>query len=414
MMKPQCNKVLLLLILLLPVFTTAQHFQHQALLNSVKQTGFYRIPVTPELSAYMQTNFSDVRIKDDKGKVVPYIVRNHPPKWQNALFKPFPIVENVLNDSGNSEIIFKKDIAAPINKFWIVQRNANVLRQASVSGSNDQKNWFVIDQSVLLNDQYEILSDSNFQYIPIANSNYHFYKLVINNEKKDPLNVIHIGNYTDPGYATSLSDISNPDPTFSQRDSSNGYTYITVTQALTYQVSSLGFKVAGQKLFSRNIKILVVNDNAKRKKNSLTEVSNYTLSPSSINNAAVPLFKAKQFFLAIYNGDDPALEISAIHTYQPNKEIIAWLEKDKTYTLLMNAADATAPHYDLEDFRDSISAILQEVSTKEITTSLGDKALSDTSFPRKYIWLVMLGILLLLSFFTWKLSSEMRKPTNNQ
>lgn len=64
-----------LLCLLLPLGIHAQSsFSMRATLERVPASGFYAINVSPELSAYVQVDFRDIRVLDGAGAQVPFII----------------------------------------------------------------------------------------------------------------------------------------------------------------------------------------------------------------------------------------------------------------------------------------------------------------------------------------------------
>ncbi len=410
-MKLQGNKYLFLLMCIcLPVWMQAQQFHYQCITDTVKQTGFYSIPITPEMSGYMQTDYRDVRIWNEKKQQIPYIIRTRKPKWENKLFNPFKIVENKLDDSSTSIIVFEKNIDKPISELWVIQKNSAVLRQASLSGSNDQKNWFIIQENILLNDAFETLADSNFQPIRFTPSNYNYFRLKIDNEKQEPLNIAGIGYYKNEHYKPEWNTIYNPDPQIIQTDSNNSFTYVKIIQNQPYHVSGLGFEISGQKFFSRDLQVLVAPDMSHLEKKQLTEITRYTLSIGTLDTKEIPVFKSKEFYLVIYNGDNPPMIMETVHTSQKYHELIAWLESGKQYTMMMDANDAVAPTYDLQQFQDSIPAVVTQLAVGKIqpvsTVVESDKKVL---FPQKWLWLIMAGAVILLAMLTWRLTGEMRK-----
>ncbi|MEJ0104684.1 MAG: hypothetical protein WDO19_19945 [Bacteroidota bacterium] len=44
------------------------------MLDTVGKDGFYSIPVSPELSSYIKTDLSDIRIADEKNQWIPHII----------------------------------------------------------------------------------------------------------------------------------------------------------------------------------------------------------------------------------------------------------------------------------------------------------------------------------------------------
>ena len=413
MMKLRKNKVLVLLFCVLCFRLTAQSFRYQALMDTVRQTGFYSIPITPDLSAHMQTDFRDVRIWDTKGKQVPYVIRSRKPKWQGSLFKPFPVVENRLDDSGRSVIVVQKNISPAISGLSLIIRNAAVSRYAALSGSNDGKKWFIISEQLLINDSYETLADSSIQSIAFPPSAYSYYRLIINNQKSDPLNIVSIGYYPPVEYKSIDPYIKNKAPQIGQTDSSNGISYIKIVQPNNYPISWLQLKIDGPKYYSRSVAVAVLQTS--RKYTSLQELTSFHLSSTADFQTSIPLFKAKAFYITIENGDNPPLQIQAVETGQEYHEMVAWLEKGKQYKLLMDAENAIAPHYDLQQFNDSIPATVASLAIGKMTPAGDTSTINEsTAFPKKYIWLIMIGIVALLSLLTWKLTAEMRKPTNEQ
>ncbi len=63
-----------MIALLVSCCATAQQFQYTAMLDTVGKDGFYSIPVSPELSSYIKTDLSDIRIADEKNQWIPHII----------------------------------------------------------------------------------------------------------------------------------------------------------------------------------------------------------------------------------------------------------------------------------------------------------------------------------------------------
>lgn len=413
MMKLQVNKwILIMVCMLLLKGVQAQHFQYQSTLDKVQQTGFYSIPVSPKLSAHTQVDFRDVRILDDKGKQVPYIVRNRKPKWQPSLFHSFPIIENKLDDSGRSLIEIRKDVNYSIASLSLIIRNAAVSRSASLSGSNDGKNWFIISEKISINNSYETGADSSVQSIEFPSSAYNYFRLVIDNQKSDPLNINSIGYYPNLEYKSVNPYVQNPQLQFVQTDSSDEFSYIKVVQQDAYPVAQLSFKINGPKYFARSFAVLLTATDRKRR-TYLNEVASFSVASVANFQTAVPVFKQKEFYISIHNGDNPPLQIQSINTAQEYHELVAWLEKGKNYKLVMDAEDATAPNYDLQQFSDSIPLNIAVLNSREIAPVEDGNTPSSDTFPRMYIWLIMIGVVALLGLLTWKLTAEMRKGTNS-
>lgn len=127
-MKPQRNKISFLLICIcLPVLMKAQQFRYQCVLDTVKQTGFYSIPITPEMSAHMQTDCRDVRIQNGT-QPVPYIIRNRNSKTDSlnmmdvgySGYRNYPSINHYIGNP--SSVFIQTDSSNGISYIKVLQQ----------------------------------------------------------------------------------------------------------------------------------------------------------------------------------------------------------------------------------------------------------------------------------------------------
>jgi hypothetical protein len=129
-------------------FASAQSFKNIAHVDSVSQSGFYAIRVTPELSSLVKTDFSDLRIADNKGNPIPYLLGTDIPMLDTGLFKPLKIQKNIVNDSGQNVLVIENSSHEKTDGFYIRMRNAAVSRTINLSGSNDGIKWYSIVENI--------------------------------------------------------------------------------------------------------------------------------------------------------------------------------------------------------------------------------------------------------------------------
>ena len=91
---------IIIFCLLLSIGVQAQQFRHSCTLDTVKETGFYSIVIFPELSAYIKTDLSDIRIADEKKQWVPHII-NYPAqnKTNDSAYGILPVIKKENNNS---------------------------------------------------------------------------------------------------------------------------------------------------------------------------------------------------------------------------------------------------------------------------------------------------------------------------
>jgi hypothetical protein len=396
------NKVLLVLIILLPGISFSQQFSHSAKLEGITASRFYSLAIEPELSAYIHASFKDLRIVDDKGVQVPYVLNSSLPNLVNQNFLPLAIKEYSVKDSGRSHLVLENTTKHTIDGLAFFIRNASVSRTAKVSGSDDGQSWFTILENLSFTGGQ--FSDSSHFVLTMAlpKSSYRYFKIVVDNLNNDPLNIIKAVTYSAADYTkwlissstVNLRSFVNPASRFIQTDSIDGNTYIRVIQPEAYHVDAIMLRIKSPRFFRRNMEVIIGN------------VSHGFLLTST-GEYSLPRFAAKEFMIKISNGDNPPLTITEVITSQEKKELIAYLEAGKHYRLLMGNPSAETPTYDLEHFMDSISDV-RSIGVADIQANIQSIANKEQK-SNLTLWIIIAGVLGVLSFFTWNLTKELKK-----
>jgi hypothetical protein len=399
------NKLFFLSFLLMPAISFCQDFSHSAKVDSITESGFYSLAIKPELSAYLDASLKDLRITDKRGRPVPYIINTLLPQLQPERFPFLPILKNSIKDSGRSHLVLENTTKRPVEGLALIIGNASVSRTASISGSNDGETWFTILENFNLTGGE--FSDSTRFVLTfwIPKSSYKYFKLLINNLNNDPLNIVAAGSYSPAEFrkwqmlssTSELLAFNNPSPEFIQTDSADKYSYIRVIQQYPYHIDHIGIHLKNPLYYLRKMQVIIGN-------------RDYDFILNGNGNYTLPRFAAKEFMIKIFNGDNPPRPITEVITSQVKKEVVAYLEAGEEYSLLMGNPKIEAPKYDLEHFRDSISNIKPlsyQAIQPSIKTIVKEKKGSNTS-----LWLIIIVVLGVLSFFTWNLTRELKKSKN--
>ena len=72
MIQARICKYWLIVLVFLYGHARSQSFKNKANIDSVAQSGFYAIEVNPQLSSLVRTDFSDLRIIDNKGNTISF------------------------------------------------------------------------------------------------------------------------------------------------------------------------------------------------------------------------------------------------------------------------------------------------------------------------------------------------------
>ena len=399
--------IILAAALLLSMGLNAQ-FRHSALLDTVKETGFYSISVTPELASYLKTDLSDLRIIDEKKQWVPYITeapfhkKSHTPVlfYQKVMLKE--------NKDSQTNLVIENDEKIELSDLILELKNAAAERVGSLSGSDDYKNWFVILDSLMIRKSEEYSDTSHRQQINFPASTYKYFKLTVYNNKRYPLNILNVLTSAPESFLDTIpSSFRNPQPKFAQKDSGH-YSLVTIMFEKPFQINGVHLRVSAPWFFKREAKLFTHLDNSLPATWSGISHDTLTMSSDDFSEHYIRRLKTDTLYVLIENGDNPPLQISSVTTSLINRNIIAHLEKGKSYSLLVDDPGARAPVYDLEHFKDRIHTP-KLVSISNITGLQPEVIQAQTQNGRRWIWPVIILVIVVLGALTWKLASDMKK-----
>jgi hypothetical protein len=400
---------LLLLLFLQVGFLTAQSFNYRWKLDTISKSGFHRLLITPEISRFLRADFNDLRIVDDSNRNVPHIIKGVGVNWVEQLFKEFPIVSNSVTDSSQSVLTISNPTGQAITQLKIFLRNSSVSRPASLSGSNDNKTWFIIDDQLQLNRSFETIKDQYIQELDFPLANYRYFKLVVDNLNNDPINITKIGSYQNIEYRSINPYLQNPAPSFRQKDSANE-SFVEISWPIAQHIDKLSLKIGAPKFYNRNVKIYLPNYKGSLSTGLGDLIGSFTLRSGTSNSVDFPRIKTNRLFCIVENADNPPLKIDALVAEQLSFEAITYLEKNENYSLLLDNSMAVFPNYDLSAFTDSIGGLsdfIEVTGNPEMIKPIS--ATPDKDSDRWWIWPALALLVLSLGFLTYRLVLDMKK-----
>jgi len=406
-------KYIVIVAFLLSIQTTvsAQTFRAEASLPAVDTSGFYRILLSPSIAAYPNRDFSNIRLYDKGQKEVPYILQEEQPVYFQDEFRDYTIVEKKQTSGCCTELILQMTDKTPINNISLLIRNADVTKQASLSGSDDQKHWFVIRDKFYFQSINNTAETVDREVVHFPLSNYKYYSLSINDSSSAPLNIIKAGYYD-----TSVSEgvyTAVPVKAILTADSvKQKKTYIFLQFDTLRLVDKLELAMTGAPYFLRHVQVYqrAVRHSKKGNVPYYEPVTSFQIRSGQTAVTDLPMLKTDGLMLVIDNQDNPPLKVASSKVYQLNRYIAAWLEKDELYTIKFGADAMLAPSYDLGFFKDSISyqpAILQVGASRTLQQQASIKKESPTFFKDKLIiWAAIIIVIGVLGFMSVRLIRE--------
>lgn len=351
-------------LLFLPGIAMAQNFSYKAKLPSVNQTAFYRININPEVAAFSQAQLRDLRLFDNEGKEIPYLVKKELTGQSETGFVTYPIVSTTAPDK--QTLIIENREKRNIDQFIFEMKNADASRQVRISGSDDKASWYVVKDSFNFASFAEGGDATIRKSLNFPGTDYTFYKVEIktgNNES--PLNILTVGNYSTSTKEAKYQLVNGL--TYTRKDS-NKVTYLYFTCIPGNRIDKLVFTITGPELYKRSLVLKKDGDEAyrntytsasqKQKRAPVIDYRDYELSSDHEKSIDCSDFlgysKDRTFTVEISNQDNEPLSFSEIKAYQLTTTVTAKLAKDKTYFLYFGDSLLADPAYDLVYFENNL------------------------------------------------------------
>lgn len=383
---------------------------HKAAISDVEKDGFHRIIISPEVRSASQDNANYLRILDKSKKEVPFALFYDSNDVPSFFHKLNVLSKTTSKDSITSILISVNDLK-DITELSLQISNTKINKSYSISGSNNQQDWFGLVSNQILSDLSNENETSVRKKILIPKNNYKFLRLDFNNKKSLPINVLEIGFYEAKEKPTESIGLTDFQCQIGE-DKKRKKTIITFLSYNFQRVDGISFDVK-TKLFLRSTHVFVNETRKvkKRKENFKQEISSFNLTSNTPNTFYFNDFFQKEFIIEIDNQDNQPLEISKIKVFQNIISVVADLKANEKYEVIIDTT-LSEPKYDLANFTQNISEELPKATISELQ-KLDDKSKNETekSFWQKpiFLWSTILLTLLVLAYFVFSMLKDVEK-----
>lgn len=403
------NKFILLLFL--TNLSIAQNTT-TAKIKTVMQNGLHKIVLPPEIRSFSKQDLSDFRIFDAKENEVPYFLVQNESKKVTSDFNEYKIISKTVVPKKSSSIIIEVPSVQNYEQISFFIANSNVIKRYSVSGSDDQKEWFGLSNAQEL---YDLASNSQtyvVKTISLPLCSYKFLKIDLDDKKTLPINILKAGNFNSQIKSDSLLLITPKSFSVTQLPSKKE-TLIHIAFDAPQIINQVTFEISKPNFYTRNATIYKNETREIKHKTEIVPVgiTNFELSSKTKNTFDIPETFEKEFFIKIDNQDNQPLSIADIKCTQIPVSIIADLNANEAYTIKTGNPNLGAPQYDLSNFKNSISGNLPETSIYEIKkTVLTKSAGADKSFWQQawFMWTCIILGGIAIVYFTTSLVKDMK------
>ena len=403
---------LFFIITSLTAFAQTAGYNFYSNLDSIKSSGFYSIVLSPQINAHLKTDYSDVRLINKNDKWIPHVF--HSPFFEMSREVVMFDINFTTVESNKNNTVLIMEATQLLNNINVLINNTEVQKYCTLSGSSDKQNWFVISDSILLTPHPADKNTESNLKINFPRSNYSYLKLVISNRNKDPYNVVGVTStgiaqgFLFPNFSDSV--MQNPQTVVLQKDS-NKISYVQIIQQQQFHFNQIIIKVEGVKYYSRKVDLYVPDYNSTSYSYPGKFIQSFTVSNNSNLQITVPVLHADIFYLVVNNEDNPAFQISGVRTGLNYRYITAYLEKGKTYRLLLDNKEATFPTYDITKDYPTIKDSVPSLNAGSIIAFKNREGFKENNSRDKkwIIWICIIVTLLVLLFFTKSLMKEVSK-----
>lgn len=399
------KKIIFTYLLSLFVFQVYGQSLWRADTKPVEEKGYYNIELDQHIIAKsVASDLSDLRIYNSKNKEISYFLRAVSPVQEVSRFESYSLKQNIEKDSLNIVIVDNTKLDN-ISRFYIFIRSADVNKYASVRGSNDLSQWYIVKQKThIYNLEHKADNNEDTLLLDIPQGNYKHYEITIENDQNSPLKILRVGNYASSNIYGQFSEINLG--RFVAKDSINKKTYISFPDLQdTYKINRLEISVQSDAHYLRHV---LLSDTINKK--SLK----FDLSSKTDNSFIVDYFPlGKHTFIAIENNNNLPLDIVSIKVYGLNRYLCAYLEKGEKYYLEVGMRYKSSPDYDIDHFKNDIPVDLPIVKTENLSqinmpVAVPERQPSLIEKPL-FLWAVIILIGLFLTFVCYKTIKEMKK-----
>ncbi len=387
-----------------------EEFQYYSKLDSVKENAFHTIFLHSTIIAKAKKDFSDIRLYDEEKKEIPYILYQENPISYQTLFHEYKIISKKRISNKKTELIIQNPLKNSIDNIHIEIKNTNITKYAQLSGSNDGKEWFGIEEDILLQSLYSESQTSQIKILNFPLSDYEFYKLEIADSNTAPLNIIKIGfydTYTENGKYELLSE-----PTIEQNDSSKK-SFIKIRFSDIQKIDKIKIEIDTPNYFYRTATLYKYETRKVKQKNVIVTIpiQNERLLSGGENTFHCSNLNEQELLLVIDNKDNVPLHIKKISAYQLRTYLVAELQKEKMYSLYCGNEKLSAPVYDLRYFAEKIPQQRPSIQTQKAENiSTAKMEAPKTTFTSPiFIWSALGIVVIFLVFMSNKMLKEMKK-----
>jgi hypothetical protein len=391
-----------------------QGFKWLAKVDTAGAEQYYRIILNSQITSRLRPDYGDIRIYNNAGNEVPYLLKTAQPVNLSNEFKNYEIIERSYKKGCCTYLVVRNVKKEKIDNIILKIKNADASKKIKLSGSDDNKTWFIIKEDYNFNSIYSSTESVVEQMLAFPLSDYEYFRIDIDDSLSNPVNILSAGYYVSRFKNAEFIDI--PLPSVKQRDSVKlKKSFIDISFDKPYYLDKILFEFSGSENFYRDAELMMLDPSDTTRQFGF--FTGMTLSSRSENSIETSRLWVKDLMLVIHNEDNSPLKISSVQATEKKSFLIARLKSGDAYILKYSDDNLGVPAYDLRYYEDKIPASPPEINLSSIINIENKAEVKEKFTPffknTWFIWGAIILVALLLGLMTVRMMREMKDGNVN-
>lgn len=408
------NKILILIFLACFFKSYSQNFLFEAQISPVDSSGFYNIFLPPAITSKLNNKFSDIRLMDKKDREIPYLNFNFQNNLNRANLNELEIIENQHKKIKKFiQLLIQNNSNNPVENLILLVEKPKVTEcWITISGSDDQLNWFVIKTNSRYQPEKSDSTRAEIYINDLKTSNFKFYKIILFDNNKHTFEVNKIYSYKKIIQNYQFTKLTST--TISQDDSTEkGKTILKIDFSEPQYIDKIVFYISDPAIYYRKAEISQKDSMTGRK--IYMQFFNPTqkefyLNSDTTNELMLQRFYSKTLYLTVFNNDDLPLKFAKVEAFQIKNYLVAFLKEGQKYFLRFGNSNLPNPVYDIKFFSSKIPQIRPDIEPLDISSYQTTKQTNKSiKVAKAILWIFFFLVIALLAGISVKLFLNKRK-----
>ncbi|PKL81099.1 MAG: hypothetical protein CVV25_01285 [Ignavibacteriae bacterium HGW-Ignavibacteriae-4] len=375
------------------------------------EKGWNRLELDDELLMGMSSINTFIKVKlVNKSKdtlEIPYVIESSK-QLDSTIRIPVEIVNKTIKD-GKKYYTLIADSTQIISNLEFSFSSRNSLGKASLEGSNNQKEWFMISDSLLLGERQNSHQKISSKTIYDLQTLYLFYRLSLEDTKSKLESVFYEKTFSaNPKYKKL-----NVNQLKYRTDKDKKRTIYRFSLNGRLPIHYLMLDIQNKFDYNRTVNLFGLVDSTKTRKGTKHNyklIETFQLNSMDSTNYVFSFPEHYEHYkIVILNGNDPPLKIGRLTAYR-HEYILKARFDDEGDAFIKIRNSGSFPYYDIDKFKSRIPTDMNEMKLGDKLELEISKAEIEPLITNKlWLWLVMMLAVIVIGYFSLKMLNEEKK-----